>query len=200
MTRSRDRFSIVRRAVSVLGVAVLVGGALHGCSKSEEGPQTKGSAATTIEPVDGMKYYVGGPVMKLDQYGRMRLGGFNGEISTPTSRGLLLGFKKNADSTFDYRTWLNGSIITQSTGFLDKDGLLWYSERVSYDANGDITVRQKFEYDDEAKVVKSVLNHIDPESGEVVKTFTRETPYAPTEEEKAEMFEDDSEGEQAPAE
>jgi len=198
MSRSRDRFAIVQRAVSVLGVTLLVGGALQGCSKSEERAPTTGSAATTIEPVEGMKYYVGGPIMKFDQYGRMRLGGFNGEISTPTSRGLLLGFKKNDDSTFDYRTWLNGAIITQSTGFLDKEGLLWYTERVSYDANGDITVRQKFEYDDEAKIMKSVLDHIDPESGEVVKTFTRETPYVPTEEEKAKMFGDGSEGGAAP--
>lgn len=201
MIRSRDRFAIVQRAASVFGVVLLVAGALQGCSKSQEGAPAKGSASATIEPVEGMKYYVGGPIMKFDQYGRMRLGGFNGEISTPTSRGLLLGFKKNADSTFDYRTWLNGAIITQSTGFLDKDGLLWYTERVSYDANGDITVRQKFEYNDEAKIAKSVLNHIDPESGEVVKTFTQETPYAPTEEEKAKMFEDDSEGEEeAPGE
>jgi hypothetical protein len=174
---------------------LLVTGVLQGCTGSDEAPPASRPAAAAIEPIEGMKYYVGGPVMKFDQYGRMRLGGFNGEISSPTSRGLLLGFKKNADSTFDYRTWLNGAIITASKGFVDADGLLWYTERVSYDANGDVTVRQKFQYDDQAKVMKSVLDHIDPATGEVAKNITQDIPYAPTVSEKEQMFDDDSDGE-----
>ena len=109
----------------------------------------------------------------------MRLSGFNGEVSNPTTRGLLLGFKKNDDGTFDYRTWLNGAIISQSTGFLDADGLLWYRDRISYDANGAVVVRQKFTYDDERKVMQSTLEHIDPADGSVVKTVSDEVPYTP---------------------
>jgi len=199
MTRSHERISITCSAIALVSGVLLAGAGLQGCTRSDEPPSASQQAPAAIEPVEGMKYYVGGPVMKFDRYGRMRLGGFNGEISSPTSRGLLLGFKKNADSTFDYRTWLNGAIITESKGFLDEEGLLWYRERVSYDANGDVTVRQKLEYDDEAKVMKSVLDHIDPTTGEVVKTTTQEIPYAPTKEEQDEMFEDDSEGEE-PAE
>jgi hypothetical protein len=195
MTRPHDRTPTTRHAVAILSAALLVTGVLQGCTGPDEAPPASRPAATAIEPIEGMKYYVGGPVMKFDQYGRMRLGGFNGEISSPTSRGLLLGFKKNADSTFDYRTWLNGAIITESKGFVDAEGLLWYTERVSYDANGDVTVRQKFQYDDQAKVMKSVLDHVDPATGEVAKSITQEIPYAPTDSEKKAMFEEDSEGE-----
>lgn len=195
MTRPRDRIPLTRHAAAILCAVFLVAVFLQGCTGSDEAPPAGRPAAAAIEPIEGMKYFVGGPVMKFDQYGRMRLGGFNGEISSPTSRGLLLGFKKNADSTFDYRTWLNGAIITESKGFVDTEGLLWYTERVSYDANGDITVRQKFQYDDQAKVMKSVLDHIDPATGEVVKSITQDIPFAPTDAEKQAMLEDDSEGE-----
>jgi hypothetical protein len=117
--------------------------------------------------------------MKYDKYNRMRLAGFNGEVSNPTTRGLLLGFKKSDDGTFDYRTWLNGSIISQSSGFLDADGLLWYRERLSYDANGAVVVRQQFTYDDERKVMRSTLEHIDPVDKSIVKTVSEELPYTP---------------------
>ena len=43
--------------------------------------------------------------------------------------------------------------------------------------------------------MKSVLDHIDPATGEVAKSITQEIPYAPTVSEKEEMFDDDSEGE-----
>jgi hypothetical protein len=195
MTRPHARIPTTRNAVAILSAVLLVTGVLQGCTGSDEAPPASRPAAAAIEPMEGMKSYVGGPVMKFDQYGRMRLGGFNGEISSPTSRGLLLGFKKNADLTFDYRTWLNGAIITESKGFVDAEGLLWYTERVSYDANGDVTVRQKFQYDDQAKVMTSVLDHIDPATGEVAKSITQEIPYAPTDSEKDEMFEENSEGE-----
>jgi len=198
MTRHHDHVSIARRAGAILGSFFFASVVIQACTRSDETSSSTAPAAATVEAIEGMKYYVGGPVMKFDKYGRMRLAGFNGEISSPTSRGLLLGFKKNADSTFDFRTWLNGAIITKSTGFLDGDGMLWYSERISYDADGEVTVRQKFQYDDEKKVMTSVLEHIDPKSGEVVKTTTQEIPYAPTEAEKKALAED-AEEEAAPA-
>jgi len=198
MTRFLERALVACRGVAVVCVLLLAGGVVAGCTHSDETSSSSPKSAAAIEPIEGMKYYVGGPVMKFDKYGRMRLGGFNGEISSPTSRGLLLGFKKNPDSTFDYRTWLNGAIITKSTGFLDGDGMLWYSERVNYDANGNVTVRQTFQYDDEKQIMTSVLEHLDPETGEVVKTTTQEIPYAPSEAEK-EALEKDAEDEAAPA-
>jgi hypothetical protein len=180
---------------------------LAGCDRSEKKDATT-AAPAKIEPVAGMKYYVGGPQMRYDKYNRMRLAGFNGEVSNPTTRGLLLGFKKNDDGTFDYRTWLNGAIISQSTGFLDDDGLLWYRDRISYDANGAVVVRQKFTYDDERKVMQSTLEHIDPADGSVVKTVSDEVPYTPPAQPDDEDIDADDEedtpapegGEAAPAE
>jgi hypothetical protein len=164
------------------------------CSRSED-PRAgaKAKAPAPIEVVEGMKYYVGGPVLDHDKYGRVRLAGFNGEVSNPTTRGLLIGFKQNEDRTFDYRTWLNGEIISQSHGFLDSDGLLWYSDRLNFDANGDVVVRQTFKYDDEKQIMHATLEHIDPADGHVVKTATQEIPYAPTPEELEDA--DDSHGE-----
>jgi len=150
-----------------------------GCSRSDKKDDDAAQAPAKIEAIEGMKYYVGGPVMKYDKYSRMRLAGFNGEVSNPTTRGLLLGFKKSDDGTFDYRTWLNGAIISQSNGFLDADGLLWYRERLSYDANGAVVVRQQFTYDDERKVMRSTLEHLDPVDKSVVKSVSEELPYTP---------------------
>jgi hypothetical protein len=164
-----------------VALTVLIGTVLSlaACNRSDKKNDAATAAPVKIEPIEGMKYYVGGPIMKYDKYGRMRLAGFNGEVSNPTTRGLLLGFKKNDDGSFDYRTWLNGAIISESTGFLDPDGLLWYRERVSYDATGAVVVKQKFTYDDERKVMKSTLEHLDPADGTVVKTVSDEVPFTP---------------------
>lgn len=170
---------------------------LPACNRTEDEAVAPEAKVEAIEPIEGMKYYVGGPIMKHDKYGRLRLAGFNGEISSPTTRGLLLGFKKNDDGTFDYRTWLNGEIISQSTGFLDEGGLLWYNERVSYDANGDVVVRQKFTYDDDKKVMLSSLDHIDPQDGDVVKTESQEIPYTPPADDEESEDEDDDESDPA---
>jgi hypothetical protein len=194
MTKIDDRASVARRLFAILSMLFVAGGLLQGCWHSDDTSSSSAKSAAAIEPVEGMKYYVGGPVMKFDKYGRMRLGGFNGEISSPTSRGLLLGFKKNPDSTFDYRTWLNGAIITKSIGFLDADGMLWYSERINYDADGNVTVRQTFKYDDDKKIMTSMVEHLDPETGEVVKTTTQDIPYEPSDTEKKALEEDGGDG------
>lgn len=130
-----------------------------------------------------MKYYVGGPILKYDQHGRLRLGGFNGQVSTPSTRGLLIGFKKNDDDSFDFRSWLNGKPFARSTGWVDEAGLLWYEERLSLDGNGNVTMRQKFEYDEEAKIIRTTLDQVDVEDGEIIKTTTQEMPYTPEKEE-----------------
>jgi hypothetical protein len=164
------------------------------CSSSDDAAKGEGKAADrapVIEKIEGMKYYVGGPILKYDPYGRLRLGGFNGEVSTPSTRGLLIGFKKNEDDTFDFRSWLNGKPFARSTGKVDEQGLLWYEERLSLDGNGNVTMRQKFEYDDEAKIIRTTLEQIDVEDGEVIKSTTQEMPYAVEREEWTE--EDDRE-------
>jgi hypothetical protein len=168
-----------RRAIASGVVAV----ALMGCTSEPAKPE---KSELGIEPIAGMKYYVGGPVMKADRYGRLRLAGFNGEVSAPTSRGLLIGIKIDDSKHFDYRTWLNGLAVSQSTGFLDQDGLLWYTHRSTFDGNGKIVARQTFEYDDSRLVMTSLLEHLDPETAEVVRSHREELPYAPVEEEEDE--------------
>jgi hypothetical protein len=188
------RFVVGSILASGLAAVVFLSG---GCSRSDEKEDAVQPPAK-IEAIEGMKYYVGGPVMKYDKYSRMRLAGFNGEVSNPTTRGLLLGFKKSDDGTFDYRTWLNGAIISQSNGFLDADGLLWYRERLSYDANGAVVVRQQFTYDDERKVMRSTLEHLDPVDKSVVKSVSEElayTPPPPAEPAEAEEKDDGEDGE-----
>ena len=167
----------------VLSIGLMVAG----CSSSEpeDGAKDK-NKVVTIEKIEGMRYYVGGPILKYDQYGRLRLGGFNGEVSTPSTRGLLIGFKKNDDNTFDFGSWLNGEPFARSTGRVDDAGLLWYDERRSYDGNGNVTMRQTFVYDDEDQMIRTTLEQVDPEDGEVIKTTTQDMPYAPAEGEDSE--------------
>ena len=184
--------SFAARSIMVSGLVAVVF-LSAGCTRSDKKEDAAAQAPAKIEAIEGMKYYVGGPIMKYDKYNRMRLAGFNGEVSNPTTRGLLLGFKKSDDGTFDYRTWLNGSIISQSSGFLDADGLLWYRERLSYDANGAVVVRQQFTYDDERKVMRSTLEHIDPVDKSIVKTVSEELPYTPPASDESDEGEDEEE-------
>ena len=47
------------------------------CSSSDDAAKDEGKAADrapVIEKIEGMKYYVGGPILKYDPYGRLRLG------------------------------------------------------------------------------------------------------------------------------
>ena len=177
--------------MALVAIAALIA---PGCSSCGE---NKAPEVRTVEPVEGMQYFVGGPVMKIDKYGRTRLASFNGEVKNPTPRGLLIGFKKNPDGTFDFRTWLNGMIITQSDGFLDDEGLLWYTKRVSYDSEGVVIVEQTFEYDDDAEVMKSTMQHLDAETGEVIEEHVGDIPYSPPADPKEDKwFDDDDDGEE----
>lgn len=171
-----------RAAVAVLLSLSLVPLGCSGGGEEEQASKKAEKPTPTIQPVDGMKYYVGGPIMRHDKYGRLRLGGFNGEVAGPTSRGLLIGYKLDADGkTFDYRTWINGRPVSKSTGFLDPDGLLWFAERETYDSNGKVIARQSFKYNDEAKVMTSLVQQLDAETGAVLNTHTMDMPYTPPE-------------------
>ena len=147
-----------------------------------------------VEVVEGMKYYVGGPIMMSDRYGRLRITGFNGRVMAPTQRGLLVGLKLGEDGRFDFRTWLNGSLTQVSTGFADEEGLLWYEERSSYDSQGRVIARQIFAYDDESMIITSTLEEVDPENGEVIESRVSELPYVPPQDDEFEEFLEGEEG------
>ncbi|MFP6626048.1 MAG: hypothetical protein VCA74_03180 [Deltaproteobacteria bacterium] len=152
--------------------------ALTGCSKSEEQAEMP-EEAPVIETIAGMRYYVGGPKVKEDRYGRSRIYEFSGRIMAPTVRGLLVGFKVDPDRNFEFMTWLNGSMMQKSSGFLDEEGLLWYLTRETVDVDGAVFVRQTFTYDNERRVMTSHFRDLDPETGEVLSSTVTEIPYSP---------------------
>ena len=200
-------------AILALAVTCLV--PITGCNwggdADREGTeQSDGDAesAPVVEKIPGMKYYVGGPVFGSDKYGRHRFREFNGEISKPTNRGLMLGLKMKNETQFDFRTWLNGTLVQQSDGHLDDEGLLWFDKRFSYSTLGELVVRQTFVYNDDAQTWKETLEHIDPKTGEVIEVTEATVPYAPQYEEEDDDddididvdVESDGEGEGAGAE
>lgn len=191
---ARPRFQAL---VLVLAFSILA----SGCSwLSGDEDETNGKEETRIiEPIEGMKYYVGGPVMGHDKYGRMRMKSFNGEIKNPTARGLVIGFKEDPDDKYEFRTWLNGMAINKTYGFRDEDGLLWYEERFTYNPDGRVVVRQTFDYDDGKQIMTSTIEYLDPEDGDVLKKATSEIPYAPPDDEEDWEDEDEDEDEGAEA-
>ena len=54
-------------------------------------------------------------------------------------------------------------------------------------------MRQKFTYDDESQMIRTTLEEIDAEDGEVIKTTTHDMPYTPEDDEDGENDEDDIE-------
>jgi hypothetical protein len=186
--QARHRFPAYLLAFSL---ALLVGG----CSwfSGDEG-ESKGQQETRmIEPIEGMKYFVGGPVMGHDKYGRMRMQSFNGEVKNPTARGLVIGFKEGPGTDYEFRTWLNGMPINKTFGFRDEDGLLWYKERFTFNSDGKVVVHQVFGYDDDKQIMQSTIEYLDPDDGEVLKKVTTEIPYAPPEDDDDWADEDDGE-------
>ena len=128
---------------------------------------------------EGVDYFVGGPIMALDSYGRIRLKGFAGPVLQPTSRGLLAGVKVDEDGRFDYRTWLNGRLAQRSYGSLDENGLYWYTERLIFGVDGVLAMRKLFSYDDDGLVMTVTAETIDTETGETLATEVTTQPYAP---------------------
>ena len=195
----RDQIRSACRALLTMGLVVTTL-AIGACSGGGEDATDKTGAAATaksppppIERVPGMKFYVGGPVLKQDRYGRERLMLFSGEVSAPTTRGLLIGFKPESDGEdFDYRTYINGRLVANSTGFL-VDDLLWFKERFSYNSAGQRITHQTFTYDDASEMMTSRLEHLDPESGEVIEVIDEKIPYSPPEDDEEDSFFDDME-------
>jgi hypothetical protein len=199
------RFGACHASLTTVLVVVIFG--LGACSRGGEDDTTSASKKLPppqlIERIEGMKYYVGGPMMQADRYGRSRLANFNGEVSAPTSRGLLIGFKVEGKK-FDYRTYINGRMVSSSTGFLDDEKLLWFDERFTYDFSGKVIARQTLSYDDASEMMTSSVEHMDAVSGEVVTKIDQKIPYAPAEdddEDSDSLFDDEQEegeGEDAP--
>lgn len=157
--------------VVLCAIASLVLGA---CEKPVE-PKLR----PAIQVEAGYKYYVGGPIMRVDEYGRTRLGGFSGLVLQPTNRGLLVGVRTDAEGTFEFSTWLNGALAQSSTGFIREDGTYWFYERQGYNSKGAAVTKRTFLYNDDRQVVTTTVVYYDASDGSVLEERSWETPYTP---------------------
>lgn len=166
----------------VLSFAVL---AIAGCSNEEPGkaaPQATstasqgGDALVKIPILPDYKYYVGGPNLKRDQYGKFRIAEFNGEVVQPPSRGMIFGAKRDGDK-LEYRVWANGRLVGLHRGTM-RDGLFWKEYGETY-RDGKIVSRTRETPDDAEKRTKVVVEDIDPENGEVIRTTESFVSYLP---------------------
>lgn len=173
------------RRSSVLLAAMLTTLVVASCSKDEASktaPAATAAKATSdaklekIPILPGYKYYVGGPMLKRDAYGRYRIASFNDEIQQPPSRGMIFGAKIEGDK-IEYRVWGNGVLLGFHRGIL-RDGLFWQQYGESY-RMGKLTARENAVNDDEAKASILTTEDIDPETGEVIRTKQHKISYTP---------------------
>jgi hypothetical protein len=183
-----------RRALPVALLSLL---AIAGCSNEESPPAvaTKPAGTPIAEPakpkgptpvneaelqkipiLPGYKYYVGGPKMKADKYGKQRIESFNDEVAQPPSRGMIFGVKREGDK-MEYTVWGNGRILAVHRGTM-RDGVYWgdYSEGYK---NGKVVAREHITYDDQAQRAKIVTEEFDYETGESIRTKETSRGYAP---------------------
>jgi hypothetical protein len=156
------------------------------CSKSETpAPATPAAAAKPAAPeakvlkvpvLPGYKYYVGGPELSRDPYGRFRISGFNGEVQQPPSRGMVFGAKREGNQ-LEYRVWGNGTPLGYHKGIM-RDGVYWEEYGEGY-RMGKIVARERQTHDDAAKRSKVITEDLDPETGELIRTKETEISYEP---------------------
>jgi hypothetical protein len=127
-----------------------------------------------IEP--GYKYYIGGPHLSEDKYGRHRIESFNDEVAQPPSRGMVFGVKRDGDKV-EYKVWANGRYVALNRGRMI-DGHFWkdYYEGFKKEV---LVAREKYTHDDEKKVTRIVTEEFDYETGELIRTKEMEMNYLP---------------------
>lgn len=154
-------------------------------------PAAEGSLPK-IPILSGYKYYVGGPVMKKDEYGRFRLHRFDGEVAQPPSRGMIFGAKRDGDQ-LEYKVWGNGVLLGHHRGVMRGD--VYWEEYAEGYRQGKLIARERRTNDDAARVAKIVTEDVDPETGEVIRTRERSESYLPAKiDDELEDDEDESEG------
>ncbi|MFN2375532.1 MAG: hypothetical protein ABR538_03285 [Candidatus Binatia bacterium] len=180
------------KRTSALPLAFVLTLSVSACSK-EEAPAPGAPAANTapaaasapaagdkalekIPILPGYKYYVGGPVMSKDAYGRFRLERFDGEVQQPPSRGMVFGAKREGEK-LEYRVWGNGRLLGFHRGTM-RGGVFWQDYVEGY-RQGAVTAREHLVHDDVAKRSKVTTEDIDPETGEVIRTKESSVSYLP---------------------
>lgn len=161
--------------------------AVTACSEPQTPPAKSSSAAAAKSPatddtvlkvpvLPGYKYYVGGPTMSQDSYGRFRISGFNGEVQQPPSRGMVFGVKLEGDQ-MEYRVWGNGTPLGSHKGRM-RDGVYWEDSSEGF-RMGKLVARERQVHDDAAKRTKVITEDLDPENGELIRTKEAFVAYEP---------------------
>jgi hypothetical protein len=179
-------------AVPLAAIALFL---LAGCSKDEApvpaapaapsaAAPAKPKAPTPVNEADlpkipilpGYKYYIGGPMLMADKWGKYRISKFNGEVAQPPSRGIVFGAKQDGDK-LEYKVWANGRIVGFHKGTM-REGVYW-DEYVEGFKNGAVVARENITHDDNAKKSKVITEDIDGETGEVIRTREKFLSYFP---------------------
>lgn len=203
---------------SAVPLAALVLFTLASCSK-EEAPVPAAPASPTaaapakpkgsnpvaeadlpkIPILPGYKYYIGGPQLTADKWGKFRISKFNGEVAQPPSRGIVFGAKLEGDK-MEYKVWANGRIVGFHKGTM-REGVYW-DEYIEGFKNGVVVARENITHDDEAHKSKVITEDIDGETGEVIRTREKFMSYFPPKDDPSMKDEDEDEedaGTAAPA-
>lgn len=178
------------RAKVIVGVALAA--LVAACSREEAAaPEAKAPAAAApaaaakpaaeaevpkIPMLPGYEYYAGGPSLKRDAYGRFRIASFNGKVDQPPSRGMIFGVKREGDQ-LEYRVWANGALAALHRGTM-REGLFWQDYVENY-RGGKLTAREKDTHNDATRTSHIVVEDIDPENGEVIRTRELDHSYLP---------------------
>jgi hypothetical protein len=196
-----------RRALLIAAFALVV---VASCSNEEPGGPGAGSGAGSGAPAEalaklpmlpGDKYYVGGPILKRDKYGKYRIRAFEGEVEQPPSRGMIFGAKLEGDK-MEYRVWANGKLLAVHRGTM-RDGIFWQEYAEGY-RDEKLTSRERDENIDAEQRTKSVLEDIDPDNGEVIRVTESYLSYFPPkidmdDEDDKDWEDDDTEDDEATA-
>jgi|GEM_PF-1068988 len=176
---------IVRLGALALVVAACAVACSSDPSKDNKGSQTgavsqQAAAADDLRPdkvpiLEGYTYYVGGPLLKKDAYGRERIAKFLGEVAQPPSRGMVIGAKRDGDR-LEYRVWVNGRAVGVYRGLV-RDGLFW-REYVETYRNDKPIARELSVNDDAAQLMRIKVEDVDPLTGETIRVTETTKKYA----------------------
>lgn len=126
--------------------------------------------------LEGYKYYVGGPVMGKDAYGRYRISDFQGEVQQPPSRGMVFGVRRDADR-MEYRVWGNGKLLAVHKGVL-RNGIFWQDYVEGY-RDEMLVAREHHTHNDAEALTTVKTEDLDPKTGESIRVREYSVSYKP---------------------
>ena len=90
----------------------------------------------------------------------------------------MIGEKKLEGNNIRLMSWLDGRLVGDTQGFLDDGGFTWVNYQEGFGKQG-LIMKRWYEHDDDAKVSRIKIEHIDPLTGEIIETEHQQEPYTP---------------------